>query len=131
MAIVELAALRRRDSHVRGLARWHEEMVQAHGRGDVPATADAALAFHAVLFEAADNVFLDALFEPLVSVLRALRRETSSVPEIRSHSLDRHAAILRAVAAGDVQEAMRDHLEQTEEDLEYLGSDTLAESALG
>ena len=134
VAIAELAALRRQEAHVERLGQRHEEMVQAHGRGDVAATAEADLAFHAVLFEAADNVFLDALFEPLASVLLTLRRETSSVPDIRSHALDRHAAILRAVAAGDPQEAreaMRAHLVQTEEDLEhYLGPGAVAESAL-
>ena len=135
VTIAELAALRRQESHVEQLGRRHEEMVRAHARGDVSATAEADLAFHAILFEAADNVFLDALFEPLASVLLTLRRETSSVPDIRSHALDWHAAILRSVAASDPQdarEAMRAHLVQTEEDLEhYLGPDAVAEAALG
>ena len=64
-------------------------------------------------------------------MLLTLRRETSSVPDIRSHALDWHAAILRSVAASDQQdarEAMRAHLVQTEED---LGSDAVAEAALG
>jgi len=39
------------------------------------------------LIDAADDVFLDALFEPLASVLRTLHKETSSVPDIRSHAL--------------------------------------------
>lgn len=135
VAIAELAAMRRQESHVGRLGRCHEEMVAAHGRGDVAATAEADLAFHAVLFDAADNVFLDALFEPLASVLRTLREETSSVPDIRSHALEWHAAILRAVVAGDPQrarEAMCGHLVQTEEDLEhYLGHDRVAGSVLG
>ncbi|WP_219412827.1 FadR/GntR family transcriptional regulator [Pseudonocardia nigra] len=135
VAIVELAAIRRQESHVERLGALHEEMLQAHDRGDVSAATEADLAFHALLFEAADNVFLDALFEPLASVLRTLRQETSSVPEIRSHALDRHAAILRAVAAGDpeaAREAMQAHLMQTEEDLEhYLGPDAVAGSAVG
>ncbi|MEJ3654182.1 FadR/GntR family transcriptional regulator [Actinomycetes bacterium KLBMP 9759] len=121
VAIVELAALRRTPEHLERMRALHQEMVDGHARGDVPATAEADLAFHNLLFEAADNVFLDALFEPLSSVLRSLRRETSSVPEFRSHALDRHAAILRAVEAGDPQlarAAMQAHLVQTEEDLE-------------
>jgi GntR family transcriptional regulator, transcriptional repressor for pyruvate dehydrogenase complex len=122
VAIVELAALRRSEEHLERLSTLHQEMLDGHARGDVPATAEADLAFHAALFEAADNVFLTALFEPLTSVLRAMREETSSVPEIRSHALGWHAAILRAVAAGDPQaarKAMEDHLEQTEQDVEH------------
>jgi DNA-binding FadR family transcriptional regulator len=99
-------------------------MLDGHARGDATATAEADLAFHAALFEAADNVFLDALFEPLTSVLRSMRQETSAVPDFRSHALDRHAAILRAVEAGDparARTAMEAHLHQTEEDVErYL-----------
>jgi GntR family transcriptional regulator, transcriptional repressor for pyruvate dehydrogenase complex len=125
LAIVELAALRRRDIHLDRLRTLHKEMVEADARGDVAATAEADLAFHSALFEAADNVFLQALFEPLTSVLRTVREQTSAVPDIRSHAIDRHAAILRAVEAGDPQEAraaMAAHLEQTEHDVEhYLG----------
>ena len=124
VAIVELAAVRRSGAQLDRLHALHQEMVDGHSRGDATATAEADLAFHAALFEAADNVFLEALFEPLTSVLRAMREETSSVPEFRSHALDRHAAILRAVAAGDPQAArtaMEAHLDQTEEDVEiYL-----------
>src|SRR5919106_6767943 len=124
VAIVELAATRRQESHLERLRALHQQMLDGHARADVTATAEADLAFHAALFEAADNVFLDALFEPLTSVLRAMRRETSAVPDIRSHALDRHAAILRAVEAGDpvqARAAMEAHLQQTEDDLErYL-----------
>lgn len=134
VAIAELAAQRRQDSHVERLTALHEEMLRAHAAGDAAAAAESDLAFHGLLFEAADNVFLAALFEPLSSVLRSLRRETSSVPEIRGHALDRHAAILRAVAAGNsgaAGDAMRAHLLQTEEDVEhYLGRERARASAL-
>jgi GntR family transcriptional regulator, transcriptional repressor for pyruvate dehydrogenase complex len=124
VAIVELAAVRRQESHLDRMRALHQDLLDAHARGDVTAAAEADLAFHAVLFEAADNVFLQALFEPLTSVLRTVREQTSAVPAMRSHALDRHAAILKAVAAGDPQEArtaMAAHLEQTEHDVEqYL-----------
>jgi DNA-binding FadR family transcriptional regulator len=124
VAIVELAAVRRQESHVERLRALHQQMLDGHAREDAAATAEADLAFHAALFEAADNVFLDALFEPLTSVLRAMRQETSAVPDFRSHALDRHAAILRAVEAGDpvqARAAMEAHLQQTVEDVErYL-----------
>jgi DNA-binding FadR family transcriptional regulator len=133
VAIAELAAQRREESHVERLVALHEEMERAHVAGDAAAAAESDLAFHGLLFEAADNVFLDALFEPLSSVLRSLRQETSSVPEIRSHALERHAAILRAVAAGNpgaAGEAMRAHLLQTEQDVEhYLGREVARATA--
>jgi DNA-binding FadR family transcriptional regulator len=125
VAIVELAAERRKDVHVEELQRLHRDLVEAHERGDVVSATEADLAFHAVLFEAADNVFLQALFEPLASALWSVRRETSSVPDIRSHAVTSHQRILDAVVAGDAEaarEAMRAHLVQTEEDFaRYLG----------
>ncbi|MGY1836512.1 FadR/GntR family transcriptional regulator [Blastococcus sp. SYSU DS0510] len=132
IAMAELAAQRRRDSHLERLAAWHDAMERAHAEGDAAGASESDLAFHALLFEAADNVFLEALFEPLASVLATLRRKTSSVPEIRSHALECHAAILRAVVAGDAVaagEAMRAHLVQTEADVErHLGRNAFSES---
>lgn len=134
VAIAELAAQRRRESHVQRLTASHEAMVEAHADGDVPAVAEADLAFHGVLFEAADNVFLEALFEPLASALRSLRQETSSVPDIVGHALSHHADILAAVTAGNAGaagEAMRAHLLQTEEDVERHLGDRAAPSSGG
>jgi DNA-binding FadR family transcriptional regulator len=130
LAIAELAAVRREDSHVERLIAAHEEMTRCHASGDVEGAAEADLAFHGLLFEAADNVFLTALFEPLAEVLRTLRRQTSSVADIRSHALDRHAAILQAVTFRDAEaarDAMQGHLLQTEEDtVHYLGAELSA-----
>jgi DNA-binding FadR family transcriptional regulator len=130
VAIAELAAVRREDSHVERLIAAHEEMTRCHASGDVEGAAEADLAFHGLLFEAADNVFLTALFEPLAEVLRTLRRQTSSVADIRSHALDRHAAILQAVTFRDAEaarDAMQGHLLQTEEDtVHYLGAELSA-----
>lgn len=135
VAIAELAAVRREESHLQRLGEAHERMVRAHARGDVDTSTEADLAFHALLFEAADNVFLGALFEPLASVLRSLRHETSSVPEIRAHALDWHAAILEAVRRGDegaAREAMQAHLRQTEDDIEdYLGPHAMGTAQAG
>ena len=79
--------------------------------------APADLAFHEVLFEAADNAFLEALVQPLASVIRELREETSSAPETREHAIDYHGRILRRVADRDSEGArdeMREHLVLTE-----------------
>jgi GntR family transcriptional regulator, transcriptional repressor for pyruvate dehydrogenase complex len=128
VAIVELAAVRRTEADLDRLRTLHQTMLEGHAHEDAAATAEADLAFHNALFAAADNVFLDALFEPLTSVLAAMRRETSGVPDFRSHALDRHAAILRAVEAGDpaqARAAMEAHLQQTAEDVErYLGAES-------
>jgi len=71
--------------------------------------------------------------EPLASVLRTLRTETSAVPEIREHAIEWHAKILIAVTEGDgdaAREMMRGHLIQTEDDTEhFLGHQQVAQSA--
>lgn len=122
VAIAELAASRRSGAHLERLRNELSAMREAHRVTDVPSFVEADLAFHNVLFEAADNVFLEALFEPLAAVLRKLREETSSVHPIRLHAITWHARILECVAAGDpeaAREAMRGHLGQTEDDSDH------------
>jgi DNA-binding FadR family transcriptional regulator len=135
IGIAELAATRRSDTHLGRMAAFVERMRDAHRHTDVPRFVEADLAFHHTLFEAVDNVFLDALFEPLASVLRTLRHETSSVPAIREHAIEWHAKILASVAEGDAdaaREMMRGHLIQTEEDMDhFLGDQQVARAALG
>ncbi len=119
VGIAELAAGRRTDEHVEQLGHHLDAMRQAHQDSDVERFVEADLAFHNTLFQAVDNVFLDAVFEPLALVLRTLRTTTSSVPQIREHAIDWHARILAAVAEGDPdlsRETMRGHIIQTEED---------------
>ena len=117
------------------MAAFVDQMRDAHRDTDVPRFVEADLAFHAMLFEAVDNVFLDALFAPLSLVLRTLRHETSSVPQIREHAIEWHAKILASVAEGDAdaaREMMRGHLVQTEEDMDhFLGEQQIAHAALG
>jgi FCD domain len=55
--------------------------------------------------------------QPLASVIRELREETSSAPETREHAIDYHGRILRRVADRDSEGArdeMREHLVLTE-----------------
>jgi DNA-binding FadR family transcriptional regulator len=135
VGIAELAASRRTDEHLARMAQFIDRMREAHAEGDVDRFVENDLAFHTTLFEAVDNVFLDALFEPLASVLRTLRRDTSSVPEIRDHAIDWHTRILVSVTEADPdasRESMRGHLVQTQDDMEhYLGGQKMAEAALG
>lgn len=135
VGIAELAATRRSDEHLARMAEFVERMRDAHRHTDVPRFVEADLAFHDTLFDAVDNVFLAALFAPLSSVLRTLRHETSSVPEIREHAIDWHAKILASVADADpdaAREMMRGHLIQTEDDTDhFLGQAQIARTALG
>lgn len=121
VAIAEMAAERRTETHLERLAATIAAMRESHDHGDVPAFVEADLAFHEELFEAADNVFLEALVQPLASVIRELREETSSAPETREHAIDYHGRILRRVAdrdTGGAREEMREHLTLTEEYME-------------
>jgi DNA-binding FadR family transcriptional regulator len=119
IGIAELAAVRRTEEHLQELLQHLEAMREAHQHSDVDRFVDADIAFHNTLFKAADNVFLDAVFEPLAAVLRTLRAATSSVSEIRVHGIDWHDHILIAIRHADPgasRETMRAHLAQTEED---------------
>jgi DNA-binding FadR family transcriptional regulator len=135
VGVAELAASRRTDEHLGQMAAWLDRMREAHRHADVDSFVEADLAFHATLFAAVDNVFLDALLEPLTSVLRTLRHQTSSVPEIREHAIDWHARILACVTDSGPdasREAMRGHMMQTENDIErFLGDQQVARAALG
>jgi DNA-binding FadR family transcriptional regulator len=121
VAIAEMAAERRTETHLERLAAAITSMQASHDCGDVPRFVEADLAFHEVLFEAADNAFLEALIQPLASVIRDLREETSSAYETREHAIDFHGRILRRVAERDsdgAREDMREHLTLTEEYME-------------
>ena len=135
VGIAELAASRRNDEHLDRMAVFIDQMRKAHQQTDVDRFVESDLAFHATLFEAVDNVFLDALFEPLTSVLRTLRHQTSSVSEIRIHAIDWHTRILACVTEDDPdasREAMRGHLLQTQNDIvHFLGDQRVAQAALG
>ena len=98
VAIAEMAAERRTEDHLQRAAAAIASMQESHDSGDVPRFVEADLAFHEVLFEAADNAFLEALMQPLASVIRDLREETSSVSETREHAIDFHGRILRRVS---------------------------------
>jgi|tagenome__1003787_1003787.scaffolds.fasta_scaffold20915709_2 DNA-binding FadR family transcriptional regulator len=118
VAIAEMAAKRRSEEHLDRMAAAIAAQQEAHNRGDVPRFVESDLAFHDVLFQAADNVFLEALVQPLAAVLRDQREETASATETREHAIDFHGRILRRVADRDsdgAREDMHEHLVLTEE----------------
>jgi DNA-binding FadR family transcriptional regulator len=116
----ELAAVRCTDEHIAQLEGVLELMRTAHDNGDVPGFVDADLAFHDVIFAAADNRILVASVRPLTTMLQDSRTETSSVHDIREHAIAEHAAVLEAMrtrSADASREAMASHMRQTRDDL--------------
>ncbi len=116
----ELAASRRSAKDLAALERLVDGMRTAHAEGDVPGFVDADLAFHDVIFAAADNRILVASVRPLTSLLEDTRTETSTVLDIREHAIAEHAKILaalRARSAAKTRAAMVSHMRQTRDDL--------------
>ncbi|MGM7698530.1 FadR/GntR family transcriptional regulator [Microbacterium sp. A84] len=116
----ELAAPKCTPAHLAQLTTHLEKMRSAHAHGDVPGFVDADLAFHDVIFAAADNRILVASVRPLTAMLEDSRSETSSVRDIREHAIVEHAAVLDAMRTGSAdaaREAMVSHMRQTRADL--------------
>ena len=116
----QLAAPRCTEEDVSRLEHLVAQMRTAHANGDVPGFVESDLAFHDVIFAAADNRILVASVRPLTTMLEDSRSETSSVLEIREHALVEHAAVLEAMrsrSADAAREAMASHMRQTRDDL--------------
>ncbi len=109
------------DDHDVAALRSHlQAMTQADRAGDVAEFVRHDLAFHDVILTGCGNLFVPLLMRPIARHLADARRQTSSVPQIRVHALAHHAAILDALERRDRSastDAMRDHLQQTDDDL--------------
>jgi GntR family transcriptional repressor for pyruvate dehydrogenase complex len=119
--VAELAASRRSRPHLEALERALDHMRAAQKTGETEEFVEADIAFHQALMDAAGNVFVAALFEPVKELVLEGRRETSAIPEARDHAIDAHQHVLDAVQAGDpaaARRAMEEHLRQTESDLD-------------
>ena len=117
----ELAAARRDHTHLDALQATLDDMRAAAAGSDVESFVTADIAFHAAVLDAAGNVFLAALLDPLGRLLVEGRHQTSAHADIRVHAIEHHEAITAAIRSGSrerASEAMRAHMDQTERDLE-------------
>lgn len=129
VAVAGLAAKRRADGHLEGLAEALEGMRDAHADGDVESFVQADIAFHQSVLAAADNPFIAALFHPLEKALLVGRRQTSAFFAEREHAIAMHQGIYDAVAAADpvaARAAMAAHMTQTEDDFDTFIVDPIA-----
>ncbi len=94
------AALAALDSAVDAIA-------EAAADDDPPAVARADLAFHEQLCRLSGNPRLLETFRRYVPVLRGLLRMDERVMPPSAHVADQHRAVVAAIRAGDVDEAVR------------------------
>lgn len=118
----ELAAARISDGDLLQLRVHIDQMRSAHESGNVAMFVESDLAFHDVILQAAGNVFVAVLFEPLHRVLENRRAETSQVPEIQANAIAMHEAILQSLTLRDPERSrisMDNHMMQTLRDLKH------------
>ncbi|GAQ51011.1 FadR/GntR family transcriptional regulator [Streptomyces acidiscabies] len=116
----ELAATRRTEKDLADLRRQLELMREAAEHADTELFVQADIDFHDIVMRASGNLFVPLLFEPFGALLVEGRRETSAVPEIRTHAIAHHERVLAALELGDAEAAraaMDGHMEQTADDL--------------
>lgn len=121
VAVTELAATRRTEEHLSDLQHALEQMRAAAAIDDVEAFVAADIAFHQHVLDAADNNFVTSMFEPLSRILQLTRHQTSSHQPVREHAIEHHQRILDALRTGSPSKAgraMREHMHQTEQDMD-------------
>lgn len=77
---------------------------------------EADMAFHRLIFEAANNSYITATYETLEAILLSIRQRTSSSEKVRLEAQHWHHAIYRALRNGDAaaaRQAMEEHMSQT------------------
>ncbi|MFM9445635.1 FadR/GntR family transcriptional regulator [Streptomyces acidiscabies] len=116
----ELAATRRTQEDLADLRRRLELMREAAENADTELFVQADIDFHDIVMRASGNLFVPLLFEPFGALLVEGRRETSAVPEIRTHAIAHHERVLAALESGSpeaARTAMDGHMKQTADDL--------------
>jgi GntR family transcriptional regulator, transcriptional repressor for pyruvate dehydrogenase complex len=121
---VEIAGLAARRARPEDLLAMRSELERMRARLVSPdGYIDADVQFHNHLARGTANQVLLRMIEPIGELLRASRQVSASRPGSARRALQEHEAILQAVAAGNVQrarEAMRAHLQATEQDLKAM-----------
>jgi len=121
VAVAELAAQRRTPEDLDRLEESLATMRASAARSDVASFLAADIAFHQQVMDAADNNFITSLFDPLSKILQLTRHLTSAHAPVREHAITHHQRILDAVRRGSparAGRAMRDHMNQTEQDMD-------------
>jgi GntR family transcriptional regulator, transcriptional repressor for pyruvate dehydrogenase complex len=121
VAVAELAAERRSPEDLERMEGALADMRTAAAAQDTAAFVAADIAFHQHVLDAADNTFLASVFDPLARILQLTRHQTSAHAPVRAHAIWHHQRILDAVRGGTpttAGRAMRDHMKQTEEDMD-------------
>lgn len=121
VAVAELAAQRRTADDLVRMEEHLTQMRESAVRADVAGFVAADIAFHQQVMDAAANNFITSLFDPLSRILQLTRHQTSSHAPVREHAIAHHQRILDAVRRGSPTRAgrmMRDHMDQTEQDMQ-------------
>ena len=90
---------------VRRLERNLEQMRKAHGEADTATYYALNIEFHDMLMEAAHNPKAKTIYDNLVKGMHLYRRRGLSIATNIARSIEEHAAISSAVAAGDAEAA--------------------------
>ncbi len=129
VAVAELAAERRTAEDLEDMEESLGRMRAAAASSDVSAFVAADIAFHQHVMDAAGNSFITSLFDPLSRILQLTRHQTSAHAPVREHAIEHHQRILDAVRRGTPTKAgraMRDHMNQTEHDMDTYVRDPAA-----
>jgi len=95
------------------MRRWVEEVETQMARENAAGVVTADVEFHRQIIIATGNDILVDLMDSIVDLLRAMRRDSMNIPELRDKIVAGHRAILTAIETGDsaaARQAMRDHL---------------------
>lgn len=121
VAVAELAAERRTAEDLAALTSSLALMRAAAASNDVAAFVEADINFHNQVMDAASNNFITSMFDPLARILQLTRHQTSAHALVREHAISHHERILDALRHGApvrAGRAMRDHMNQTETDMD-------------
>jgi DNA-binding GntR family transcriptional regulator len=104
---IRLAVPRLTEQDLAELERLQEAMARHAAVEDAGEFFAANAAFHALFVERAENGYLRAIYHPLMDQMRRYLTPSLDLRGGMDRSIEEHGAILRAVRAGDGEEAAR------------------------